>query len=136
VAVSRYCLDTSAYSHFKRGVPEVVERLDCAEWIGVPSIVLGELWTGFLLGDRFDQNQAELRQFLANPAVDELLVDGEVAHIYGEIVASLRRAGTPLPTNDIWIAATAVRAGAVVLTYDPHYQAIQRVGSEILASPT
>jgi predicted nucleic acid-binding protein len=36
------------------------------------------------------------------------------------------------PTNDIWIAATAVRAGAPVLTYDPHFKSIARVGSSVL----
>lgn len=133
--MSRYCLDTSAYSQFKRGHPPVVERLDSAEWVGVPSIVLGELWTGFLLGKRLAENRAELNDFLASPVVDEVVVDGDVAHVYGEIVAALRRAGTPLPTNDIWIAATAARVGAIVLTYDPHFQLIQRVGSEVLPLP-
>ena len=48
--MSRCCLDTSAYSHFRRGDPEVVEILDGAEWVGVPAIALGEIRTGFLLG--------------------------------------------------------------------------------------
>ena len=130
--MSRYCLDTSAYSHFKRGDSRVTELIDTADWIGVPAIVLGELWTGFLLGNRFERNEAELGEFLANPVVEDLPVDGDIARIYGEIVTALRRAGTPLPTNDIWIAATAARAGATVLTYDPHFRAIERVGCVIL----
>jgi predicted nucleic acid-binding protein len=130
--MTRYCLDTSAYSHFKRGHPVVVELLDSAEWVGVPAVTIGELWTGFLQGARVTANEAELAEFLANPAVELLPIDDHVARIYGEIVVELRRKGTPLPTNDIWIAATAARAGATVLTYDPHFTQIGRVGSVVL----
>ena len=133
--MSRYCLDTSAYSHFKRGEERVVSLLEGAEWIGVPSIVLGELWMGFLAGGRVERNVAELREFLANPVVNELVVDGEVARVYAEIAVALRRAGTPIPTNDIWIAATAANVGAIVLTHDDHFDQIQRVGSLILSKP-
>jgi len=130
--LTRYILDTSAYSHFKRGDPEVVEILDTAEWIGVPSIVLGELWTGFLIGRRPRENERELREFLANPVVEELSVDTPVARIYAEIVVSLREIGMPLPVNDIWIAASAAAAGASVLSYDDHFRHIRRIGTILL----
>jgi len=130
--VSRYCLDTSAYSHFQRGDKGVIEILDRAEWLGVPAITLGELRAGFLLGSRPDENETNLRLFLANPVVEELPADGDVSLHYAEIVADLRRAGTPLPTNDIWIAATAARFGALVLTHDSHFRRIGRVGSHVL----
>ena len=131
--MSRYCLDTSAYSHFKRGEERVVSLLESAEWIGVPSIVLGELWMGFLAGSRAERNVAELREFLANPVVNELVVDADVARVYAEIAIALRRAGTPIPTNDIWIAAAAANVGAIVLTHDDHFDQIKRVSSLILS---
>jgi len=130
--MSRYCLDTSAYSRFQRGDGRVVGILDRAEWIGVPVITLGELRTGFLLGDRRDRNEEELQAFLTNPVVDALEADEEVSRHYAEIVVDLRRAGTPLPTNDIWIAAMTARVGAVVLTFDSHFEKIARVGSLVL----
>lgn len=130
--MSRYCLDTSAYSHFQRGDGRVIEILDRAEWLGVPATTLGELRTGFLLGSRSAENETTLRRFLANPVVEELPADGDVSLHYAEIVVDLRRAGTPVPTNDIWIAATAVRFGALVLTYDGHFRRIGRVGSLVL----
>jgi predicted nucleic acid-binding protein len=130
--MSRLCLDTSAYSHFKRGDPSVVELLDSAEWIGMPAIVLGELRVGFLLGSRATANESELREFLAVPVVEIVGVDAEVSRHYAEIVVDLRRAGTPISTNDIWIAATAAREGALVVSYDNHFRAISRVGSVIL----
>ena len=131
--MSRYCLDTSAYSHFMRGDPAVVTLIDTADWVGLPAIVIGELWIGFLGGRRLAENQAALRGFLAHPVVHELIVDRDVAQVFGEIVTSLRDTGTPLPTNDIWIAATAAASGATVLTYDRHYTAIPRVGAVVLA---
>ena len=133
--MSRFCLDTSAYSHFKRGDPQVLELLDSADWIGVPSVVIGELWLGFLQGERLDRNVSELNEFLANPVVHELVIDRDVGQVYSEIVVALRSLGTPIPTNDIWIAAAAARSGATLLTYDSHFASIQRTGSLVL-SPT
>jgi tRNA(fMet)-specific endonuclease VapC len=132
--MSRYCLDTSAYSHFRRGTPEVVGLIDRAEWIGVPAITVGELRTGFVRGDRRAENEAELARFLAHPVVSLVPVDGEVAHHFAEMIVDLRDAGTPLPTNDVWIAATAARVGSLVLTYDRHYEKVVRVGSLILGT--
>lgn len=103
--------------------------LDRAELVGVPTIALGELRTGFLLGGKRQRNEAELDAFLGSSAVEVLPVDSETSRHYAEIVAELRRAGTPVPTNDIWIAATAARNGTTVLTCDDHFERIARVGS-------
>jgi predicted nucleic acid-binding protein len=132
VALSRYCLDTSAYSQFKRGHPIAAELIDSAEWLGVPFVVLGELRTGFLQGVRPEKNEEELRELLASPVVQTLGLDEEVSRIYAEILVSLRRAGTPLPSNDIWIAASAVQTGATVLTFDGHFRDIRQVQSIVL----
>ena len=134
--MSRLCLDTSAYSNFKRGHGRVTEPIDSAEWIGLPAIVVGELWTGFVLGRRREENSLELEELMANPVVEELSVDSHVARIYAEIVVDVRSAGTTIPTNDVWIAALAARAGATVLTYDDHFDSISRVGLLVLPRPT
>jgi len=128
----RLALDTSGYSHFMRGDAAAIDLVDVAEWIGLPVVVLGELRTGFGLGRRAKQNERELEAFLQNPVVHVLDVDDDAARIYAEIVIALRKAGTPLPTNDIWIAAAAAREGAQVVTYDEHFRAIGRVGSIVL----
>jgi tRNA(fMet)-specific endonuclease VapC len=130
----RICLDTSAYSHFKRGTRSAVEEISTASWVGVPAIVLGELRSGFLGGRRAAANERELRAFLAHPMVVRLDVDDEAATIYAEMVASLRRAASPVPTNDIWIAATAAREGAAVLTFDERFSRIATVRSRVLSS--
>ena len=91
----RLCLDTSAYSRFMGGSEEAVSRIDAAEWVGMPTIVIGELSAGFRLGSRTARNLEELDRFLDHSVVEELAVDREVADIYGEIVVQLRRNGTP-----------------------------------------
>jgi len=130
--VTRLCLDTSAYSNFQRGHPAVVDHIDRAAWIGLPSVVLGELWAGFLLGAHTGRNARELGEFLDHPVVEIVRSDEETARIYGEIVVDLRRKGTPLPTNDVWIAAAAARAGAAVPTFDARYREIARIGVLVL----
>lgn len=132
--MSSFCLDTSAYSNFRRGNEEVAALLDRAEFVGVPTVALGELRTGFLLGDRQRRNEDELDAFLDNPAVQVLPVDSETSRQYAEIVTELRKAGTPIPTNDIWIAATAARNGTTVLTFDDRFERIGRVGSVVIGA--
>ncbi len=130
--MSRLVLDTSAYSQFQRGHSEVVARIDTAQWVGFPSITVGELETGFRLGRRYDLNREVLDSFLGNSVVELIVIDGRVAQIYAEIVVALRKSGRPLPTNDIWIAACAASVGATVLTFDVHFKQIDRVGALVL----
>jgi len=132
VEVSRYCLDTVAYSHFKRGEPRTTALLDRAEWIGVPVIVIGELCAGFAKGSKFQKNLDELDEFLALPVVETLPVDRQTAELFGEMIDGLRRIGRPIPVNDVWIAATCARAGATLLTWDAHFRLIPRVGTIVL----
>jgi tRNA(fMet)-specific endonuclease VapC len=132
VEVTALCLDTSAYSHFKRGDAAAVDTIARSRRLVIPSIVLGELRAGFLAGNRSSANERELGAFLSNPIVEVLDADEPASVIYAEIVHQLRRAGTPLPSNDIWIASLAAREGVPVLTYDAHFQSIPRIGVRLL----
>lgn len=134
--MTRLCLDTSAYSNFKRGRAAAVEAVTSARSVYVPVVVLGELRTGFRLGAHAARNEAELRAFLGQPVVQVLEVDDEASSIYADLVVQLRRQGTPLPSNDIWIAALAAREGAPVLTYDAHFEQMRRVGVRLLTDAT
>lgn len=129
--MSRYCLDTVAYSHFKRGENRITELLDSAQWIGVPVVVIGELCAGFAKGPRQREHLDELNEFLALPVVETLPVDKYVAELFGEIVEELRRKGHPVPINDVWIGATCACAGATLLTWDAHFRSISRIGSVV-----
>jgi tRNA(fMet)-specific endonuclease VapC len=133
--VSRYSLDTSAYSHFRRGDGAVVELVSSARWIGVPAIVLGELRLGFTLGRDRERNEQRLRDFLAESVVEIQVVDDDASVEFARVIATLRKAGRPIPSNDGWIAALAIRDGATLVTYDEGFRAIERVSSRILPAP-
>jgi predicted nucleic acid-binding protein len=79
-----------------------------------------------------ERDEAELATFVANPVVEEIPIDRHVARAYSEIAHDLRAEGTPLPTNDIWIAAAAARVGAPLLTFDDHFSKIGRIGTILL----
>jgi tRNA(fMet)-specific endonuclease VapC len=130
--VTRLCLDTSAYSHFMRGVESAVNAIRRARWVGVPIVVLGELRYGFRMGARPEANERLLMSFLAHPVVQVLELDERTADIYAEICTDLRRAGAPIPANDLWIASVAAREGATVLTFDAHFRRIARVATRLL----
>jgi tRNA(fMet)-specific endonuclease VapC len=131
LGVSRILLDTSAYSAFKRGHPQVRHRVGEVSQIQLNPVVLGELRAGFLKGTRQAENSAELAQFLASPRVEVVTVDEETASRYAVILDSLRRVGAPIPTNDIWIAASAMQLGSVLVTTDPHFKAVAQIVVEV-----
>ena len=130
--MSRLCLDTSAYTHLKAGNPQVIKLVVTAKSVVVPTIVLGELRAGFAAGQRQEKNESELQSFLDSPVVQISSVDDDVSTHYAEIFLELRTRGTPIPTNDMWIAATAIKEGATIVTFDKHFDAIRRVGTVLL----
>ena len=131
----RILLDTSAYSAFMRGHEGVLDLVQRAERISVSPIVLGELLAGFRLGKRTRKNHDLLERFLDSPRVDSLPVDDGTARRYSDIVEHLRRAGTPIPTNDLWIAASAMQHGLILVTTDTHFEKVPQISKEILSIP-
>jgi len=118
----KVCIDTNIYAYMKNGNSEVVDVLEKADEIIVPVIVLGELFAGFYLGKKEKQNIAELSTFLKKPGVSVVVIDSDIAERYGVIVRELKHKGTPIPTNDIWIAAIAMQTGSKLFTKDEHFR--------------
>jgi tRNA(fMet)-specific endonuclease VapC len=117
-------LDTNAYVGFMRGDWAIVDYMIRARSIFVSPIVLGELMFGFLAGKRFDQNMQELESFLDHPVVEKIHLTDITADRYSRIAAQLKKQGTPIPTNDIWIAAQTMETGAELVTLDRHFESI------------
>ena len=117
-------VDTNAYTAFMLGEADVVEVVAHAEVICLNSIVLGELLGGFAAGTREAKNRAELARFLDSPRVEVVPVTAQTADSYALLYSGLRRKGQPIPTNDLWIAASALEHGAALLTRDAHFAQI------------
>lgn len=120
-------LDTSGYAAFKRGHAEVVDTLRQVPSILIPSIVLGELLAGFEVGSRRRENRRELTQFQRSPRVRLAQITQETAERYARIYAYLRGIGRPIPTNDLWIAASAMEHGSELLTMDNHFLDVPQI---------
>ena len=117
----RLLVDTSAYSMAMRGRPQAVGPTRLAEFLAVTPVVLGELLAGFRQGNREQSNRTELQRFLASPRVHLMQISEGTAEYYAGLLAALSHQGTRIPTNDIWIAASAVEFGLTLLTADRHF---------------
>jgi predicted nucleic acid-binding protein len=114
-------LDTNGYTAFKLGKPEAIELIQHVSQIGINSIVLGELLGGFALGNQRERNEQELNRFLASPRVITLEITSQTAAFYARVFLDLRQKGRPIPTNDMWIAASALQYDYAIFTYDQHF---------------
>jgi tRNA(fMet)-specific endonuclease VapC len=117
-------LDTNAYVGFKLGHIKLVEYIIQAEKLWMSPIVLGELMFGFRNGSSFSRNMEELKDFLSNPAVAIPPISDITSDRYSRIAAQLKQQGTPIPANDIWIAAQTMETGAELVTMDLHFKTI------------
>ena len=117
-------IDTNIYSRALRGDQSVIDTLRKQAEIGFSVISIGELLSGFKGGNKEAKNRSELEDFLDSPRVVIYTVDEDTAEFYSEVLHNLRTAGTPIPTNDIWIAAIAFQHGLKLFSTDTHFQHI------------
>jgi len=110
-------IDTNAYTAFKQGLPDAVAVVQRAPQLLISSIIIGELLAGFAAGSRETQNRDDLDQFLASARVAVVGADERTAVYYATVYRGLRAKGRPIPTNDMWIAATALQYGARTLQF-------------------
>lgn len=120
-------LDTNAYSDYARGDPRRVRVLQAAARIHMPLFTLAELKAGFLRGTRVRQNEALLLRFFRSPRVNLLLPDEQTANHFAFLDQQLRRQGTPIPVNDLWIAALVIQHGLILCTSDAHFSHLPQI---------
>ena len=128
----KVCLDTNAYSSLRRGNERLLALLNGCDEILVPAAVFAELQYGFLRGGKTSENESLLASFLDEEPVSFQPVTKSIAERWGYVKAALAKKGTPIPENDIWIAATALETGARLVSYDSHFD---HVGGLIRLAP-
>jgi len=117
----RVALDTNRYTDLARGDRELADRLERAEAVLLPFVVVAELRAGFALGTRARKNETMLAKFLRRPAVALLWPDDQTLHHYAAVFRQLRSQGTPIPTHDLWIAALCLQYELVLASRDSHF---------------
>jgi tRNA(fMet)-specific endonuclease VapC len=122
--MNKVLIDTNIYSLAMKGDSDVLLMLKRIDTIGFSAVSVGELYAGFKGGVREMGNRIELNSFLDSPRVVLHSIDVDTADFYASILNNLKIAGTPIPTNDIWIAAIAFQQGYKVFTKDKHFNLI------------
>ena len=117
-------IDTNVYCNAMRGEAETAKLLQRAERILLPTVVFGELLSEFKGGSRERANKEQLIAFMATERVQTAPITTETAEFYALVIHQLRAKGTPIPTNDIWIAALTMEHGASLATADDHFSKI------------
>ncbi len=120
-------LDTNRLTDVLRGEPAAAAAIERASRILIPFIALAEMRAGFHLGRHRRENEAALGNFLALPGVDTVFADNETTEVYARLFAYLRNAGTPIPTNDLWIASIAAQHRLLLLTRDEHFRKLPQI---------
>lgn len=118
-------IDTNAYTRLLTGEEDVLDVIGTAEIVYISIFVLGELYAGFAGGTKERGNKNALNSFLLKPSVKILNATSETAKIFGMVKQNLKKAGTPLPINDVWIAAHALETGSTLITYDRNFKKIE-----------
>jgi len=121
----RIAIDTNIYTSFKCNDQGVVEAFRDCDLIGVDIAVIAELFSGFSLGAKEKKNRKELETFLDSPRVEVLMHDLETADYYALIVKRLKAKGRPIPSNDVWIAANAMKHGLALYSFDNHFEQVE-----------
>jgi len=123
----RIAIDTNRYRDILAGEPEAIKVLFRSTRVYIPFITLAELRAGFRGGDRARRNEASLLKFLNRPSARMLFPDESTTHHYAQISLQLRQQGTPIPTNDIWIAALAEQHGLLLYSCDRHFDCLPQL---------
>jgi tRNA(fMet)-specific endonuclease VapC len=123
----RVALDTNRLTDLLRGDADLAERLELCEEIWIPLIVAGEIKAGFRGGDRRGRNEALWERLLSKATVSLLLPDAATAEYYARLFVQLKRAGTPIPDNDLWIAALVLQHSLRLITRDRHFAKIPQL---------
>jgi predicted nucleic acid-binding protein len=114
-------LDTNRYRDYVQGDEMALKTLQGCQRVVISFVTLAELRCGFLIGSKSQANQRTLVRFLAKPDVELVFPDDGTLHHYAQLFVQLRRQGTPIPTNDVWIAALAVQHRLRLYSRDAHF---------------
>ena len=119
-------LDTNAYTKLMQGHKGIANELEKADELFLSTVAAGELFSGFTMGSKTKENTRIFEDFIDNEATI-IDITRNIADRYATIFKHLKTHGTPIPTNDIWIAALALEHSLVVYTRDTHFDHLPQI---------
>ncbi len=126
-------MDTNVYCDFAEGLPDAIDAVATyGQSIFIPSVVLGELFFGFMKGSRQQFNEKKLRQVVNRLKIEVIDLNTDVARKYAIIYLSLQKRGIKIPINDVWIAACCMEVGGTLLTRDKHFELVDQIEAMLL----
>ena len=123
----RVALDTNRLTDLFQGDAELADRLGECDEVWLPLVVLAEIKAGFYGGSQQHRNESLLQSFLAKSTVGILLPARGTAEHYARLFVQLKRAGTPIPDNDVWIAALVLEHDLQLITRDRHFESVPQL---------
>lgn len=123
----RVALDTNRLTDLFQGDAELADRLGRCDEVWLPLIVLAEIKAGFYGGSQQYRNEGLLQNLLAKPTVGILFPARETAEQYARLFVQLKRAGTPIPDNDLWIAALVLEHDLRLISRDQHFERVPQL---------
>lgn len=118
-------LDTNAIIRLFKGYGREIEQalMGCSR-LTIPLTVYGELLSGLEHGASSAEERKLIDELIDMPNTSVHHPTEKTARYYAKILNQLRKQGTPIPTNDIWIAAEAMELGGTLYSYDQHFAKI------------
>ncbi len=132
MGLRKVLIDTNVYSEFKRNNKDIISAFQHLDYIGISITVLGELYAGFKGSNREKTNRSELENFLNSPRVHFINHNRDTADFYAQIFNLLKKKGNPIPSNDIWIASSAMQNGLALFSLDKHFSHIDGLLMKII----
>lgn len=124
-------IDSNIVIGLFRNDQSAINALKEISTVYMPVIVLGELFYGANVSDQTALRVNQIQDF--QKKVRLLPCDEKTAEMYGKIKSQLKKAGTPIPENDIWIAALAKQHRLTLLTNDKHFHQVKDIRKESLS---
>jgi len=121
-AIGKLALDTNAVIAYREGISEVCKLVEEADVIILPVTVIGELLYGALNSTKTRSNEKFVHEFAGYSLV--MQINESVAARYARVRFTLKRQGTPIPENDIWIAAACLDLKVPILSRDDHFKQV------------
>lgn len=118
-------VDTNALSAWRDGDGDLLQVMALAPLLALPVIAIGEYRYGAIKSSQRPLIESWLNQIIRTIRV--LSVSVETTESYAGVRSMLDRKGSPIPSNDMWIAALALQHRLPIISRDAHFDVVDGI---------